>query len=634
MGLLRHWISGGVWPIFALVLWGSPIKAAEMPGERVVEPSPSLARAYRKLGDLYRDGNLERQKAGHVQEFLDSARRASPKTVVISVIDPSRIFGDPDQAPSDGARAVLSYEVAGELGDPEALVRLGDLYRQGSIVPKDLRAALAFFRMARDRGYAGARWRLAEMMLRGEGLPVDSKEARAELEIAAAAGVSTAMLMLGDLAASGEAGPIDAEAAVSHWQRAADAGEVRGLVRLASLYYDGLIVPRDSAKAYRFFEEAGAKGDSYAAVRTAQMLLAGDGVAADRAGGLARLEALAATAGADGKVALADFYSTRDQAGDRFDPARAYSLYVSAAEQGSRSARLRMAVMQVFGEGTTANLDGGLSILRGMVADGDGSAAFSLGELFTSRKAGLADPLAAIAAYEQADKLGDLRAATRLGDIFASGNLVPREPGKALEYYRSAAERGDVLARLKADELVVRGTGTPQEARTALTDIERLAATGLIDAIVLIGDLGRTGVAGLVPVDEKAALASYLLAADKGSRTAALRAGEILISGLPANLDPARGVSMMLSVAEAGDASAYLALGDALLKAGSGYSSGSISPVEAFEKAGTGGMSTAYLRLGDIYRDGVGVPVDGGKAAQYYMKAAGLDLPGDGNDGQ
>ncbi|URK89105.1 hypothetical protein LP421_31955 (plasmid) [Rhizobium sp. RCAM05350] len=161
-------------------------------------------------------------------------------------------------------------------------------------------------------------------------------------------------------------------------------------------------------------------------MRTAQMLLAGEGVAADRARGLARLEALAATAGADGKVALADFYSTRDQAGDRFDPARAYSLYVSAAEQGSRSARLRMAVMQVLGQGTTANLDGGLSTLRGMAADGDGSAAFSLGELFANGTAGLADPFAAIAAYEQADKLGDPRAATRLGDIFASGNLVPR----------------------------------------------------------------------------------------------------------------------------------------------------------------------------------------------------------------
>ena len=568
------------------------------------------------------------------RSFWTAARRASPKSVVISVIDPSRIFGNPDQAPRDGARAVSSYEVAGELGDPEALVRLGDLYRQGSIVPKDLRAALAFFRMARDRGYAGARWRLAEMMLRGEGLPVDRKEARAELEIAAAAGVSTAMLMLGDLAASGETGPIDAEAAVSRWQRAADAGEVRGLVRLASLYYDGLIVPRDPAKAYRFFEEAGAKGDSYAAVRTAQMLLAGDGVAADRAADwrdwkhwppppepMARLplpiSIRPATRPVIASIPPVPIRSTSPQRKKVAVPPGCE--WLSCRFSGKVQPPISMAGCQYFVEWR----------LMATALRPSRSASFSPAERLGSpiRWRRLL-PMSRQTSWAICVRL---RASV---DIFASGNLVPREPGKALEYYRSAAERGDVLARLKADEFVVRGTGTPQEARTALTDIERLAATGLIDAIVLIGDLGRTGVAGLVPTDEKAALASYLLAADKGSRTAALRAGEILISGLPANLDPARGVSMMLSVAEAGDASAYLALGDALLKAGSGYSSGSISPVEAFEKAGAGGMSTAYLRLGDIYRDGVGVPVDGGKAAQYYMKAAGLDLPGDGNDGQ
>ena len=629
MSVLGNRIGHRCWLILVLGLGGTPGNTTEMPDTQVIEVAPSLARAYRQLGDLYRDGNLPPQKAGDVQRFLDEARQASLGAASIAVVDPSKLVEDPQPAHPDGKRAVSAYEVAGELGDPEALVRLGELYREGSVVPKDLPAAFAYFRQARNLGYPSARWRLAEMMLRGEGTPVDREGAHAELVIAAEAEVSTAMLMLGDLEASGEMGSVDVEAAISAWQRAVDAGEVRGLVRLASLYHDGSIVPRDAAKAYRFFEEAGAKGDSYAAVRAAQMLLAGDGVAADRLRGLAQLEALAATAGAEGKIALADFYSNRLQSGESFDLAAAYGLYAAAAEQGSRSARLRMALMQVNGEGTTVNRQSGVSILRAMAADGYASAAYSLGDLFSLGPAELADARAAIAAYEEAHTLGDPRAAVRLGDIFAAGDIVMRQPDKALGFYRSAAGRGDVIARLKADELVVRGTGTQPEAKTAFDDIQRLAATGLTEAIVLVGDLTRGGLPGLVAADEKMALARYLTAAEKGSRVAALRAGEILISGKPDSRDPVRGVAIMLSIAKAGDASAYLALGDALLNAGSGHPAGLITATEAFERAGAAGVLAAYLKLGDIHRDGTGVPVNGAKAAQYYMRAAGLEASGD-----
>lgn len=619
--------------ILALGLGGTSGNTAEMPDTHMRETAPSFARAYRQLGDLYRDGNLSPQKVGDVQRFLDEARRASLGAASIVVVDPSTMAKGSRQAYPDGERAASAYEVAGELGDPEALVRLGELYREGAVVPKNLPAAFAYFRQARDIGYPSARWRLAEMMLRGEGTPVDREGAHAELEIAAEAGVSTAMLMLGDLEASGEMGSVDVEAAISAWQKAVDAGEVRGLVRLANLYHDASIVPRDAAKAYRFFEEAGAKGDSYAAVRAAQMLLAGDGVAGDRLRGLAQLEALAATAGAEGKIALADFYSNRLQSGDSFDLAAAYDLYVAAAEQGSRSARLRLALMQVHGQGTSVNRQNGLSILRAMAADGYASAAYSLGDLFTLGPDELADPQAAIAAYEEAHTLGDPRAAIRLGDIFAAGDIVMREPGKALGFYRSAAGRGDVIARLKADELVVRGAGTQPEAKTAFDDIQRLAATGLTEAIVLIGDLTRTGLPGLVVADEGMALRRYLTAAGKSSSLAGLRAGEILISGKSDNRDPVRGVAMMLSIAKAGDASAYVALGDALLDAGSGQPAGLITATEAFEKAGEAGILSAYLKLGDIHRDGTGVPVDGAKAAQYYMRAAGLEVSGDKTNG-
>ncbi|HEV7434329.1 MAG TPA: hypothetical protein VGO22_05605 [Pseudorhizobium sp.] len=625
-------VSRGLFLLLALGCWSSRGSAMETVARWPQEQVSPIAKAYRELGDLYRNGRLPPGELRDVEQFLAEVRRASTGAVTVAVVDPTKLVERGGAANPDGPRAVSAYQVAGGLGDPEALVRLGELYREGSVVPKDLNAAFSYFSKARDLGYQSARWRLADMMLRGEGTAIDRQAAHVELKAAADAGVATAMLMLGDLYASGDLGSADASAAISTWQQAVDAGEVRGLSRLAALYDNGKIVHRDAERAYRLFDEAGAKGDTHAAVRAARMLLAGDGVPADRARAVARLKALGNTAGAEGKVALADFYSDRKQSAESFDLRRAYELYTHAAEQGSRSAKLRTAVMQIHGQGTAARPETGIAMLQAMASEGYAPAAYSLGDLFAFGPSHLANPRAAIAAYEQAHTLGDLRATVLLGDIFSSGTLVPREPEKALKYYQTAALRDDLAARLKANELMIRDTGTQEEARAAFEDIRRIATGGLTDAVVLFADLTRTGIMGVAAADEGAALRSYVAAAEKGNKEAALRAGEIFIAGTPRHRDPARGVALMLAIAKS-DPSAFLSLGDALLKIDASQSETLITPLEAFERAGAAGIPAAYLRLGDLYRDGIGVSVDGTKAARYYLQAAGLHAPGDQSDG-
>ncbi|MCQ7029681.1 hypothetical protein MRO55_24575, partial [Escherichia coli] len=87
----------------------------------------------------------------------------------------------------------------------------------------------------------------------------------------------------------------------------------------------------------------------------ARMLLLGDGIAANRMGAVARLETLGAAGSAEGKIALADFYAARDQSHEQFDLQKAYGLYSAAGQLGSQSAQLRVALMQVHGEGTAVN---------------------------------------------------------------------------------------------------------------------------------------------------------------------------------------------------------------------------------------------------------------------------------------
>ncbi|URK89106.1 hypothetical protein LP421_31960 (plasmid) [Rhizobium sp. RCAM05350] len=171
MGLLRHWISGGVWTIFALVLWGSPIRAAEMPGERVVEPASSLARAYRKLGDLYTTAALRGKRLGMSRSFwtLLAEPRRSPSSFLSSIlrgflaipIKPLPMVHGQSRHTKSPENSAIRRRLSGSVIFTARVPSYPRTY--GPLLP--------FSAWPVTAGYAGARWRLAEMMLRGEGLP-------------------------------------------------------------------------------------------------------------------------------------------------------------------------------------------------------------------------------------------------------------------------------------------------------------------------------------------------------------------------------------------------------------------------------------------------------------------------------
>jgi tetratricopeptide (TPR) repeat protein len=118
-------------------------------------------------------------------------------------------------------KAAKIYRRAVELGDVDAMVFLGEMYKYGEGVKLDEKKAERLFRMAADRGDAVAQCNL--------GVVLDSEEKHEE--------------------------------AFRYYSLAADQGRTSAELNLGCCYRDGEGTEVDLGKARYWFERAAAKGD-------------------------------------------------------------------------------------------------------------------------------------------------------------------------------------------------------------------------------------------------------------------------------------------------------------------------------------------------------------------------------------
>lgn len=155
--------------------------------------------------------------------------------------------------PRDPARAVALYEQGAKGGSVKAQYRLGQIYREGKLVPADRKAAELWLGKAAEAGDQEAAAQLA--VLRG-GTTADPYLAARQLE------------------SEGRA----SEAAAAY-RRLSDAGDLRARTRLAWLYEAGRGVDRDLPRAAQLFRSAAEGGDAEAQYALAVMLETGAGQA-------------------------------------------------------------------------------------------------------------------------------------------------------------------------------------------------------------------------------------------------------------------------------------------------------------------------------------------------------------------
>lgn len=134
--------------------------------------------------------------------------------------------------------------------------------KRGAGQPRD---AVAFFRRAADLGEPRAMLELGEMYTGGMGVTRDDYEATRWFRKAADLGVPSAMLYLGGMYLLGSGVSQDYAQAAEWLQKAADRGEPRAMVELGEMYENGQGLIRNLGNAQQLYGKAAALGNEEAA---------------------------------------------------------------------------------------------------------------------------------------------------------------------------------------------------------------------------------------------------------------------------------------------------------------------------------------------------------------------------------
>jgi TPR repeat protein len=166
--------------------------------------------------------------------------------------------------------------------DAPAMTLLGELYRDGVSVRRDLNEAMRWYKLAADRGDRQAQFALGIAHLNGAGAARDRKIAQDWLERAAAQNHAGALYNLGVMA-------IDAELqnfprAYEMFRKAAELGDMDAAYGLAVLYREGTGRARDRAESVKWLKRAADERHIAARVEYAIVLFNGDGVEKSEAG--------------------------------------------------------------------------------------------------------------------------------------------------------------------------------------------------------------------------------------------------------------------------------------------------------------------------------------------------------------
>ncbi len=173
---------------------------------------------------------------------------------------PQTLTGEEKAAAQEHEKALLE---AAAREDAEALYQLGQVYQYGTFGTLDMDKALVYYQKAIDLGNPEAMVAMGMYKLSGwNGEKIDAMAARRLFSQAAAAGHSGAWNNLGVMAENGIGRPVDMATALEYYECAARNGNPVGAGNAAEFYFYGKEpVEIDYAKARQLFEQAAQSGD-------------------------------------------------------------------------------------------------------------------------------------------------------------------------------------------------------------------------------------------------------------------------------------------------------------------------------------------------------------------------------------
>ncbi|MDQ5988578.1 MAG: hypothetical protein CSYNP_04339 [Syntrophus sp. SKADARSKE-3] len=335
-------------------------------------------------------------------------------------------IGDIHRSKKNYMEMLKWYRLAADAGDVRTQVKLGDLLREGKIVPKDITEAVKYYKMAADKRDISAMKSLATIYEKGEGVPKDLMVAIVWYKKIAEQDGEYG-LKVAKIYHAGKVIPKDITEAVKWYRMAAEKGETVAIKQLISLYESGKDVPKDMNEAMKWHIKL-AEIDSDHYIRIAAVYRFGEGVPRDLNKALAYYRmALKKNDGLEAMEALGDLYSGGQDIAK--DIPQAADWYRKAAEKGNASA------------------------------------AYKLVGIYETEKP---DKVEAVKWLLQAAELGNDKAQTRVGLNYLKGKDGPPDYQQARKWLRKAASVQNRTAMEKLAVLYRNGLGDPMSPKEAV----------------------------------------------------------------------------------------------------------------------------------------------------------------------
>ena len=294
-----------------------------------------------EMGHRYRAGNGVEKDDVIATEYY---RKAAEKDDSNGVYQLARAYYDGLGVEKDVPRSTQLWEKSAELGHWGAQFYTGINYLTGDGVEKDAKKAAFWFEKAAEQEHPDATYKLGALYLDGVGVERDPTKGIAYIIQAANLGASDAYFLAGVTYFQGNYGyPVDKAKAIEYWTKGSEAGEGGCTKNLGIVYKTGDGAERDPAKALAYFEKAAEQGN-IDALEQLGLAYVGGGISGthDEEKALEYFERAYKAGSADGAYFLGLLLETGEQV--EHDLARAYSVYLFAAERGNSDAMIKIPV--------------------------------------------------------------------------------------------------------------------------------------------------------------------------------------------------------------------------------------------------------------------------------------------------
>jgi uncharacterized protein len=326
---------------------------------------------------------------------------------------------------------VRHLEEADRLESGDAAFRLGEMYLEGHIVPKDASQAYICFQNAADRGVVPANLQLARMHEQGIGVPVTPKEAFHYYRLGALENNRECLGAVCDFYLRGIGVSQDLDKARFWLLRLVDLGNMRALFAFGDL----LLVQENYAEARKLWTDISrhkvASVAGFGFERLSWIYERGLGVKANPGRAEQYLKKALAADNPDAWVRVGQRH-VRDK-----KPADAVAAFEKAAMGGSIEAKYLLGYLLYMGDQVPKDVPRALDLLREAAASGHTNAKVSLAFAAYQRAPGAPTIEEALRLLEEAEAAGHPKARALRDKIEARHGKPPPPPAPTNEPARS-----------------------------------------------------------------------------------------------------------------------------------------------------------------------------------------------------